>query len=331
MAINVDGIPDELKKLNQWVGWSRGIVDGKETKIPYIANKKPSEATKASVDNSETWSSYGIALVSEKIHEGIGFVFTEQDQYCGIDFDKCIDPDTKIIEGWVSEKLQKLNSYTEGSQGGLGLHVILKGKIPEHIKAGNKTGRKDKKTGIEIYDCGRYFCMTGNIINGYSVSIEERQAEFEQFCNDIFGKPEPEQKPSRQEPSTSNLSDSEIINIIRKSKQSNKFSKLFDHGDCSDYLKADGTPDQSSGDMALVDIIAFYTQDFQQILSITKQSALYDDKWEREDYQHRTIEKALSWSVDRYSPGGNHTSNDKSNKADNVTFKAHIRQSLKVY
>lgn len=305
--LNLEGIPLELKKLIQWVGWQiEKDENGNPTKVPYFSRTQ----RKASVSDSKDFSGFlfTVEAVKSGFHKGIGFVFTEHDQYCGIDFDKCIDPETKEIKSWILEKLKNLNSYTEYSQSGLGLHIILKAKIPEHIKAGNKTGRKDIETGIEIYDCGRFFCMTGDRLDDYPEIVEERQAEFEQFCSEIFGKPKPVQKPSGKEPFTSNLSDSEIISIIRKSKQGAKFSKLFDHGDCSDYLKSDGTPDQSSGDMALVDIFAFYTQDFEQIVSLVKQSALYDDKWDREDYQHRTIRKALSGSGERYNPGSNHTS-----------------------
>jgi len=310
-------IPDELKKLKQWVLWKLEKKDGKFTKVPYQTNNNKADKT-----NPSEWTSFQIAIdtftKSNGKFNGIGFVLTENDPYCFIDIDHCIDPKTKEINQWALDKIKRFNSYTEYSQSGLGFHVFVKGKIPEHIKAGNKAGKADKKKGFEIYDQAWYFCMSGNVLNGSSI-IEERQTEIEQICNEIFGKTESKELPKR-EPSTSNLSDSEIINIIRKSKQSAKFSKLFDHGDCSDYLKPDGTPDQSSGDIALADILAFYTQDFDQIVSIMKQSALCDDKWDRVDYQRMTINKALGFTTEIYKPGGNLTSNDKSNKAgDPVT------------
>jgi len=312
VKINVDGIPKELHGLRQWVCWEKEIREGKETKIPYQSGTQ----TLASVDDPRTWTTlvYAVQSVKSGLHDGVGFIFTENDQYCGIDFDKCVDTETKEINQWALNKIQRLNSYTEYSQSGLGIHVIVKAKIPEHIKAGNKTGRKDTERGFEIYDQGRFFCTTGNILQGYPLTIEERQEQVNQICEEIFGKSE-QKEPTKRQLSTITLSDQEIIEKLNNAKNSDKFKKLFYNGDCSDYPKPDGTPDQSSGDLALVDLIAFYTQDFSQIVSLMKQSALYDDKWDREDYQHRTINKALSNLTETYNPGGNHTTIDKSNKA----------------
>ena len=332
-------IPSELKNNIQWVTWIlENISVGKTTKRPYIAGLPKYPTNRASVSDPTTWRNFETAWIdisnpidipnqaisnqidiSNQKRKGIGYVFSKNDPYCFIDLDKCVDKKTDVIEQWALNIVEKFQSYTEKSQSyddpekeKYGLHIICKAEHPEG--AGNRKGN------FEIYTQGRYCAMTGNVLKGYPVTIEERQEQVNQICSEIFKKPEPEQKPSIREPSTSNLSDSEIINIIRKSKQSAKFSKLFDHGDCSDYLKPDGTADQSSGDMALADILAFYTQDRDQLLSIIKQSALYDDKWEREDYQRRTFEKALSGSGDRYNLGGNHGSIDKSNKVgDPVT------------
>lgn len=312
MTINVDGIPDELKKLNQWVCWNKEIRDGKETKIPYIANKKPSETTKASVDNPETWSSYGITLVSAKLHKGIGFVFTKDDPYCFIDLDHCVD-ENGIIEPESQRIIDILNSYTEISQSGLGIHIIVKAERPDG--AGNRKGN------FEIYTQGRYCAMTGNVLYG-NPGIMERQEQVNQICSEIFKKTEPEQKPSTREPSTITLFDQEIIEKANKAKNSDKFNRLMSGQWQAEY------PSQSEADLALCYMLAFWTPDTDQIDRLFRQSGLYRDKWDRADYRNDTINKALENTTEHYKPGGNHGSNDKSNKAgDPVTEKTEQSKS----
>ncbi len=315
MTINNFGtIPEELKKLNQWVNWKAELKSGGiYTKRPYRAGLTQIPCNRASVTDSTHFSNYETAWKSiDNKSGGIGFVFTEFDSFAFIDLDKCVDKKTDVIESWALDIIEKLQSYTERSQSytdpekeKYGIHIIVKAKLPEG--AGNRKGN------FEIYTQGRYCAMTGNVLKGYPVTIEERQEQVNQICSEIFNKTEPEHKPSRQEQSTITLSDQEIIEKASKAKNSDKFKRLFYEGNISGY------PSGSEADLALVDLIAFYTQNEDQIISIMKQSALYDDKWNREDYQHRTIAKALSGSGDRYNPGGNRGSNDKSSKGDPVT------------
>ncbi len=309
MTINNFGtIPEELKKLNQWVNWKAELKSGGiYTKRPYRAGLTQIPCNRASVTDSTHFSNYETAWKSiDNKSGGIGFVFTEFDSFAFIDLDKCVDKKTDVIESWALDIIEKLQSYTERSQSytdpekeKYGIHIIVKAKLPEG--AGNRKGN------FEIYTQGRYCAMTGNVLKGYPVTIEERQEQVNQICSEIFNKTEPEHKPSRQEQSTITLSDQEIIEKASKAKNSDKFKRLFYEGNISGY------PSGSEADLALVDLIAFYTQNEDQIVGIMKQSALYDDKWEREDYQRRTIGKALSGSGERYNPGGNHTSIDKSN------------------
>ena len=103
------------------------------------------------------------------------------------------------------------------------------------------------------------------------------------------------QKPSKRKPSITNLTDDEIIEKASNAKNGLKF-KLLMAGDISGYGS------ESEADLALVNIVAFYTQDEGQILRIIEQSALYDKKWQRADYQDRTINKALSNLSEVYQP-----------------------------
>jgi hypothetical protein len=66
------------------------------------------------------------------------------------------------------EVLKELNSYSEISPSNTGVKVFCKGTLPG---SGRKVGH------IEIYETGRYFTLTGNRLDDYPASPEERTAE----------------------------------------------------------------------------------------------------------------------------------------------------------
>ncbi len=149
-----ENIPEELKALRQWVVYRIDDRKGKLTKVPYQVNGR-----KASSSDPDSWCSFKQALgtYQTKGFDGIGFAFTENDPYCGVDFDDCVDPETKAIESWAKEWIDKFSSYTEYSPSMTGVHIIVKGKLPS--KSGKKRGD------YEIYDHSRYFTFTGNVID----------------------------------------------------------------------------------------------------------------------------------------------------------------------
>ena len=74
--------------------------------------------------------------------------------------------------------------------------------------------------------------------------------------------------------------------------------------------------DHSRADLALCRLIAFYTQDPEQIDRLFRQSALFRSKWERADYREWTITKAIETTPERWrgvsaerngQPGDEHT------------------------
>lgn len=295
-------IPLELKELDQWVCWKTEVRDGKPTKPPRMTTGEMADSS-----DPATWTSFEKAQAgyengnAEGVRpsgriaprfDGIGFVFSADDDLCGIDLDKCRDAETGEIQEWADNWIQKLNSYTEVSPSGKGVHVIIKGK-----KKGD-AARKDK---IEIYDKVRYFTITGNVLNGHLV-VENRQAELDELYNILFAA-EKEKDISRGETQTSHvqpqvvlLDDQEIIEKAQNAKDGEKFTTLWE-GDTSGY------DSQSEADLALCSLLAFWTgNDHDRIDALFRQSGLYrDDKWEREDYRARTLSKATE-QTNSYNP-----------------------------
>src|SRR3954465_2818109 len=92
--------------------------------------------------------------------------------------------------------------------------------------------------------------------------------------------------PSKHTPS--GLSDEEIISLCRKAKNAPKFASLYDDGNTS------GNGSASEADAALLAIMAFFTQDAEQLERLWGVSALGQrTKFRRADYRRRTIDYVL--------------------------------------
>lgn len=289
-------IPAELRDRPQWVCWRREMDEtrGDWTKRPYQA-KRPNKW--ASSTDPATWADIdtAIAAVTEHGHDGIGFVFTADDPYVGIDLDKCIDPRTGRIEEWAAGWALRFQTFTEYSPSGTGMHLIARGELPAK-------GRKH--AGIEVYDQGRFFTVTGHPVAGMPDTVEHRQDVLEELLAEHFpaerAKPaEPPAQPANDIPTD----DADLLQLARGAANGQKFRLLYDHGDTSDH-----GGDDSAADMALCVMLAFWTgRDTARIDRLFRASGLMRDKWDRSvggdtKYGAQTIARAIEACDDTYTP-----------------------------
>lgn len=155
IGVNAEKIPEELKKFNQWVAWKAVLKkDNKIDKIPV----DPKTGGAGSVSDPKTWASFEAAHTYYKKHlsgrGGVGFVFTEKDPFAGADLDDCIN--SGKIRDWAKNYLLKFNTYSETSPSGTGVKLFFKGNLP---------GRGTARNGVEVYDRGRFFTVTGYLID----------------------------------------------------------------------------------------------------------------------------------------------------------------------
>jgi len=144
-------IPNELQQRPQWVAYEPG------SKIPL----DPRTGRYASITDSLTWGTFEEALRRAEEHGlGVGFVFSSGDPFVGVDLDKCRDPETGEVAQWAREIIEELDSYTETSPSGTGVHIIARGKLPKSL---SKT-LKDQGGKIEMYSQERFFTVTGNVL-----------------------------------------------------------------------------------------------------------------------------------------------------------------------
>lgn len=172
-------IPATLKEEPNWIGW-KAVPNGDcIEKIPV----NPSTGHYASSTNPDTWTDYSTAakIASTQDGVGLGFVFKQAGGIVGIDLDKCRDPDTGAVTPWADEIVRTLNSYTEVSPSGKGLHVYVRGTLPPG---------KRKRGQVEAYEQGRFFTVTGQYLAGTPPTIEERTAELRAFHAQFLADPE---------------------------------------------------------------------------------------------------------------------------------------------
>ena len=289
-TIPINTIPAELRALPQWICWRYEV--GEQKNGTFRVNKTPYVATAAhkhaKTDAQETWRDFDTAFqcfVNDSFFDGIGFVFSENDPYTGIDFDNCRDPETGDIHPTVTDWCKQLNGYAEPSVSGTGGHVIVKGKLPNTFKTGFKfTKYPEDNMDIEVYDKKRYFIVTGNA-NSKVKEIPDAQPALDKLIIDYQNAKGKKKQKSTARPTTQK-SDADIIETLKGGKQANKFNALW-QGRWEPLYNS-----QSEADLALCNIIAFHANDKTQVDSLFRQSALYREKWERKDYRTETLNKA---------------------------------------
>lgn len=163
-----EGIPTELTELRQWILWRKVLRGGKEVKLPWSVYDQP-----ASTTDPETWHEFECVVMryDEQRHAGIGFVFVKGGGYTGIDLDSCRDPKSGVIMPWAQRWIDRSNTYTEISPSGTGVKMWLRTTVDidkgRNIKINEAGTDPQKAPGVEMYTHGRYFAMTGHVINDF--------------------------------------------------------------------------------------------------------------------------------------------------------------------
>ena len=307
-------IPKEMKQIRRWICYKVENRDGRQTKIPYNAIN----GDYARSNDPTTWTVFRVAILgcAKFNFDGIGFMLGEDKntgvKYFGIDLDNHEDENgqkpmnQEEFFDFTSEFINALQSYTEYSHSGEGIHIICKGTLPEGA-------RRKAGVGVEMYDKGRFFTMTGKVILDLPINdrTEEIKPLWEKYLNKQEENPIPtgfkglvfgENRQSRTiEISPTSISDNELIEKIQSSRYGPEFMDLY-NGDMSKYKN-----DHSAADMALCQILAFWTGcDRSQMDRIFRSSALMRDKWDqkrgRDTYGNITLDNAISKQMNVYTP-----------------------------
>jgi putative DNA primase/helicase len=281
---------DELKDKNLWFLWSaKPGKNGKVTKVPFAAN---GGATGTDDAHKGTWVSFDDAESARNQFQasGLGLKIPKGFFLLDIDHKDISDPFAQLM-------LSRFSSYAEVSPSSKGIHIIGQcdiTKLPVHFDDRRKRlvldseyYQKRSDIGLELYIgdiTNRYGTFTGNTINSLPIA-DCTQAVLTTLDKEMRKKPKAKYSAKRD----GDRAVFDIVCDLRKQKNGDKFIRLYDKGDFSEYSS------QSEADAALCALIAFRTgADPDAIDEVFRSSALYRSKWERDDYRENTINAGIS-------------------------------------
>lgn len=285
----LEAIPPFLHRLS-WATWAakpRG--NGKIGKCPVIGGRA------AKTNAPETWLPFSEAKREYESTQGggvprlgpicgLGILLTEGCGLVGIDIDNAFD-----AEGNLSDLAQRFlpdllrYAYCERSPSGHGIRAFLYGQKPGNCRRGN----------LELYDKDRFLTVTGHRLDGCQntpANGEKAQSILNELAACLnenktaapsLPPPPVNTKPQKtQRRGYGELDDADILKILTRARNSDKFNALFRDGNTSAYSSP------SEARLALACILAFYTPDAEQIDRIMRLSALLKtpeqmEKWER--------------------------------------------------
>lgn len=287
LEVNFEGIPQELKARSRWGCWEFKLNEGRWTKVPIDTRT----GKFARPNDLSTWSTFGEAQEFYARHKvqgvnGIGFVFSKADHVVGIDLDKCRDPETGELNDFARDVVRKMNSYTELSPSGTGLHIIVAGELP---RDGKNLGH------IEMYDDKRYFTVTGHALPECPASVKDRDAELKALYYEVTSTKEKAEDP--QTPSGNLTPQEEKLIAQGIVRYGQRFQLLWDGGQDADETK-------SQGDLALCTMLSvLIRRNIQKIDRLFRLSGRMRDKWDEVHYDDGrtygqvTLETSVSGAV----------------------------------
>lgn len=277
IPVEAAGIPDALKRLNQWVVWNYRLVDGKLKKPPL----NPRTMRDASTNDPNTWADFAAALAAyeDGKADGIGIVMRAGSGVVGIDLDDCIAPDG-TVEPNALRIVERIDSYAEISPSGTGLHIFALAELPVARRSGP----------VELYGTSQYLTVTGCVFGDHHL-MRAAQAEVEKLHAAItppppVSTPSPRTPPAPPRREYPRRLDREIIDRASSSRSGAKFRALW-NGDTSGYSSG------SEADAALICMLMYWCDgDRDRADNLFRQSGLMRDKWNRQDYRERTFAAA---------------------------------------
>jgi hypothetical protein len=234
-------IPAELQQRPQWT------LAGPD-KSPLTIH-----GTRASTTDPTTWSSFDAvcdAATKHGLH--IGYVISKDDPFA------CIDLDVKDYT--TPEQMQRfqlivnsLNSYSEYSRSGKGMHVWVRGAI----------GTGCKRDGVEVYSQERFIVCTGNPyidrpIEDRTQLVNMLVTEIRKALGSLGDKPKIADSPQVE-------ADSVVVDRAHRAQNGAKFDALWRD-------ESAGYGSISEADLALMSMIAFYSPNNEQCKRIFRDS-----------------------------------------------------------
>jgi Protein of unknown function (DUF3987) len=266
-------LPGELRALPQWAvaGASKAPLSASaDGKLYHTAVNRPSEwmsfeqAVQLAWDNRDRVTSHVDKKGRTVTQTGfnIGFMINDSDPYT------CIDLDVKDAVSHPDEPelhtsqdqfdryrsiYETMDSYTELSRSGKGLHVWIRADI----------GRGFRRDGVEVYSRERFIISTGQVV--LDRPIADRQTLVARMVSQM--RPVGEKFVLEEFPEEEG--DWLILDRATTASNSDKFNALW----AGKWVEL-GFPSQSEADLALVSMLTFYSPSNEQVRRMFRDSEL---------------------------------------------------------
>lgn len=237
---------DEIKSQKLWLCWNFKFVKGRWTKVPISAT---GAATGTDEAHSGTWVTYEEAMSAAKArgYDGVGFKIPDGWFFLDIDH-------RDVSDSLVQTMLSRFGSYAERSVSGGGIHIYGKcdiGRLPTYTNGKGKLCldrafyMKNSHNGMELYIGGitnRFAAYTEDVIADLPI-MDCTDALLVTFDKDMR-KAAKKNYSERRDGDDRELFD--LVANLRKQKNGEKFTRLYDKGDISGYGSASSVATLSS-------------------------------------------------------------------------------------
>lgn len=221
------------------------------------------ELAERNADTVTTWTNpQGVVITQTGFT--VGYILNAADPFTCVDLDvKDASTHPNEPDKWTTADdfqrymsiIHHLDSYTERSKSGKGIHIWVRGNI----------GKGFRRDGVEIYSQERFIISTGDAY--VTKGIENR----EPLLLNMVHQMRPLAKVVELEELPEEADDWYILHVAANAANSDKFLKLFKGLWREDEF---GFPSQSEADLALMSMFTFYSQSNAQCRRLFRQSGL---------------------------------------------------------
>lgn len=266
-------IPRDLQEHAQWAvaGASKAPMGiGPSGGLRLVSVTEPStwmtfeQACSIAWANRETVTTHitSDGVTVRQVGLDIGFILNAADPFTCVDLDvKDVTTTPNDPSKWTTPDdfqrytsiMDTLQSYTERSKSGKGIHIWVRGNI----------GRGFRRDGVEVYSQERFIICTGDV--WINKPIEDREYLLQNMVTQM--RPAPKENELEELPEEAD--DWYILQVAINAANADKFVDLF-KGKWREY----DFPSQSEADLALMSMFTFYSESNAQCRRLFRESQL---------------------------------------------------------
>ena len=252
--VNVSGIPEDLRRINQWVVWKPMLRKSKLVKVP-VSYAYPL-GDNINAHDPMYWTTFdeAVSVMHADPRFGIGLVLDGTGLIC-LDYDDHHGDDVDAVRNgaaFMADIQLSFPTYVERSLQGQGKHSFYRATLPH-----GRTGGMIEQLNLEIY-AAQFIAITGNVVVGAPSYVANGQV-----LVDAWNLPPPVASADSIEATTRDgrylTADDEQIILTLKMRRESTYNMMSNGTDLSDrstaYAQIIGDLDKVTGDPRQIDRI----------------------------------------------------------------------------